>query len=53
MGDVEIKNLEDFNKQLYNYNIGQVVEIGVKRQGKDGYTDIRFNVVLSELKANR
>lgn len=49
----QIKTLEEFNKQLYNYNIGQTVSIDVMRQGKDGYTSIIFSVALSELKTDK
>lgn len=46
--DAEVTTLRSFHERLYKYSKGQTVPVVVKRLGKGVYSDLQFNVVLSE-----
>lgn len=50
INDDDIFSMNDLNKKLYELSVSQNVKINVKRYGKDGYTDILFNVILGSSK---
>ncbi len=50
MGTVEIDSFEDYKKAILNYQPQDVVMVTLERPGRDGYTELTYEVTLEELR---
>ena len=50
IGTVDIGSFTDYKKAILNYQPQDIVTVTLERPGRDGYTEMSYEVTLEELK---